>query len=184
MGIKNKRTPASHPHRTPVLGLDVGGVIVDRAHHGTDTSFFGNQPMATPAVPGAFDAISELVELFEYRVHIVSKAGARIHALTREWLGVSGFFEQTGLLASNVHFVRKRPEKAPVCAAYGITHFVDDRVDVLAHLETAEHRFLFVGGLQPGDTPVVVPGWVTVADTWPNLKNQIARTLGGARSEP
>lgn len=61
----------------PVLGIDVGGVLVDRVAEGSDTSFFGNRPMDTPAVAGSLGAVAELVELFEYRVHIVSKAGSQ-----------------------------------------------------------------------------------------------------------
>ena len=32
------------------VGLDVGGVLVDRVAEGDDTSFFGSRPMETPAV--------------------------------------------------------------------------------------------------------------------------------------
>lgn len=155
--------------RTPVLGIDVGGVLVDRVAEGSDTSFFGDRPMDTPAVAGALGAVAELVEVFEYRVHIVSKAGPKISELTRRWLGSHGVIGDTGIPLGNVHFVRKRPEKHTFCEQLGITHFVDDRLDVLGHLTTVDRRYLFTGGLGDHQIPDQVPQWATVIDTWPRL---------------
>ena len=38
---------------TEKLGVDIGGVIIDRANDRTDTSFFGGNYLETTAVPGA-----------------------------------------------------------------------------------------------------------------------------------
>ncbi len=155
--------------RRPVLGIDVGGVLVDRVAEGSDTSFFGDRPMDTPAVPYALEAIAELVELFGYRVHIVSKAGPKISELTRRWLGSRGVIGEHGILIGNVHFVRNRPEKHPICERLGVTHFIDDRLDVLGHLATVDRCYLFTGGLGTHAIPVSVPHWATVVETWPLL---------------
>lgn len=163
-----------------MLGIDVGGVLVDRVAEGSDTSFFGDRPMDTPAVPGALDAVAELVEVFEYRVHIVSKAGPKISELTRRWLGTRGVIGGAGIPLGNVHFVRKRPEKHPVCERLGITHFVDDRLDVLTHLATVEHRYLFTGGLGDHDAPESTPPWAAVFDDWPGLVDEIRLDVGSA----
>lgn len=155
--------------RTPVLGLDVGGVLVDRVAERTDTSFFGDHPMDTPAVAGALEAIPQLLERFEWRVHIVSKAGPKISALTSQWLGLHGVTGRDGIPLGNVHFVRKRPEKHPICERLGVTHFVDDRLDVLGNLTTVDHRYLFTGGLGDHAPPTQIPGWATAVDTWSRL---------------
>ena len=43
-----------------------------------------------------------------------------------------------------VRFCRQRPEKRDICQELNITHFVDDRPDVLASLKgTVPHRYLF-----------------------------------------
>lgn len=110
--IGRSRSRSAGP-RAPVLGIDVGGVLVDRVAEGSDTSFFGDRPMATPSVPGALDAVRQLVELFEYRVHIVSKAGPKISELTRRWLASNGVIGGVGIPLGNVHLVRKRPDKHP-----------------------------------------------------------------------
>ena len=44
----------------PTLGVDIGGVIIDRVADGTDTSLFGKNYKRTPAVAGAFNALARL----------------------------------------------------------------------------------------------------------------------------
>ena len=162
----------------PVLGLDVGGVIVDRSGEESDTSFFGDRPMETPAVAGVFDAVTELCAgPFEGRVHIISKAGPKISRLTREWLAHTEFHQRTGVAPEHLHFVRHRHEKAPICEDLGVTHFVDDRLSVLEHLGNVAHRYLFIGGLGTHAPPSPIPTWVTAADRWPDLVRLIEADL-------
>ncbi|MBI2048098.1 MAG: hypothetical protein HYT27_03075, partial [Parcubacteria group bacterium] len=88
----------------------------------------------------------ELVEgRFKDRVFIVSKCGPRVEKKTREWLAHHHFFERTGILREHVRFCRMRHHKAPLCHELGITHFVDDRLEVLGFMTTVPHRFLFRG---------------------------------------
>ncbi|MFG3258939.1 hypothetical protein [Streptomyces sp. NPDC048172] len=165
--------------RLPVLGVDVGGVIIGRVAEGSDTSFFGPQPLLTPAVDGVMEALAALTaEPFAGRVHVISKAGPRVADRTREWLGHHDFFARTGIPDGHLHFVRERADKAPVCARLGVTHFVDDRLDVLAHLTTVAHRLLFTGGLgdlTPPD-PGAVPSWATVTGSWPEVVAAVRST--------
>lgn len=166
--------------RPPVLGIDIGGVLVDRVAEGDDTSFFGGRPMETPAVAGALEAIPELLDLFEHRVHIVSKAGPKISELSRQWLGLRGAVGPNGLSPANVHFVRKRPEKAPICKRLGITHFIDDRLDVLGHLTMVPCRILFIGGLGENPVPIGIPADVHVTSTWTEICDLLRRDLADA----
>ncbi len=73
-----------------------------------------------------------------------------------------------------MHFVRERRDKAPVCERLGITHFVDDHLDVLAYLTSVQHRHLFLGGRDepPGSD---VPEWATVTHDWAELAAILAR---------
>ncbi|WP_344533547.1 hypothetical protein [Streptomyces albiaxialis] len=163
----------------PALGVDVGGVIIGRVAADSDTSFFGPQPLLTPAVEGVMEALAALTaDPFAGRVHVISKAGPKIAERTREWLGHHAFFARTGIPEGHLHFVRERADKAPVCARLGVTHFVDDRLDVLARLTTVAHRLLFTGGLgdlAPPD-PGRVPSWATVTETWPETVTAVRST--------
>ncbi|WP_329110159.1 hypothetical protein OG792_14770 [Micromonospora sp. NBC_01699] len=164
--------------RPPTLGVDVGGVIVALTGRDEDTSFFGNRPLETPAMAGVFDALAALtVEPFAERVHLVSKAGPKVADNTRAWLIHHDFFDRTGIPATHLHFVRERRDKAPVCQRLGITHFVDDRLDVLAHLDGVEHRYLFRGGIGDQAPEAALPDWVTTVDTWAGLATRLAGSV-------
>jgi hypothetical protein len=120
-----------------ILGVDIGKVVVDgRANDRTDTSFFGPNYLQTTAVPGAFEALRQLVchRFGQNNVHLVSKCGKNIETKTREWLLHKDFYGQTLVREQNVHYCLTREAKAPICKELGITHFIDDNPEVLNYL--------------------------------------------------
>ena len=140
-----------------VLGVDIGGVIIDRVNDDSDTSFFADGYLESTAVVGAFAALARLnAERFHGEIYLVSKCGRRIEARTREWLRHHGFWEAVGLPDDQVRFCRRREEKALIAADLGITHFIDDRLEVLSYLTGVPHRYLFNPGRQR-DRPVPPP---------------------------
>jgi hypothetical protein len=118
----------------PVIGIDIGGVIIDRTNDAADTSFFGPNYLASIAMPGAFDIIGKLARE-RFKVYLVSKCGPQTEAKTKQWLKHNGFYEATGVLPIDVRFCRERKDKAQICRKLGITHFVDDRLEVLWHMK-------------------------------------------------
>lgn len=136
------------------LGLDFGKVISGAIQNGiADTSFLGttfDEAMKSPATEGAMEAVKVLVEEFSREVWIISKCGPSVQNKTLGWLDHHAFFHQTGLKEENVRFCRARHEKAPICRTLGITHFVDDRLDVLEPMiGVVPNLYLF--GEQNGD---------------------------------
>ncbi len=125
-----------------VLGVDVGGVIIDRVNDGTDTSFFGRNFLLTAAVADVFEVLKQLNERFD-KIVLVSKCGQSTQDRTRQWLAHHNFYDRTGLAEVDVHFCRERREKAPICQQLGVTHFIDDRLEVLGYLETVSNLYLF-----------------------------------------
>ena len=149
------------------LGIDIGRVIISAGGGSHDTSFIGGTAeaaLATPPIEGAFDHIARLVEAFSGRAWLVSKCGPRIQERTRRWLEHHRFHEWTGLHPERVVFCLERPQKAEHCERLGITHFIDDRMDVLVHLTSVPHRFLF-GPQKPG----VNPDGAKRAETWADI---------------
>lgn len=129
---------------TKVLGVDIGGVIIDRINDGTDTSFFFGNYLQTTAVPDVFDALRMLGEKqFGDRIHLVSKCGQKIQDKTLHWLDHHQFYDKTGIGRDRVHFCRERRQKDGVCQKLGITHFIDDRLEVLSNLTTVGTLYLF-----------------------------------------
>ena len=152
------------------LGVDIGGVIIDRVADDADTSFFGGRYLETPAVPDAFATLAALAKgRFAGNVWLVSKCGANTERKTREWLAHTGFHDLTGIPPANVFFCRDRAGKAPICEKLELTHFVDDRLEVLGYLSTVPNRFLF----RPTDEEIAKHAAslakVTRIDSWPEL---------------
>jgi hypothetical protein len=152
------------------LGVDIGGVLIDRVADGTDTSFFSDRYLETPAVADGFATLARLRERFGERIHIVSKCGPSVQEKSKRWLAHHDFEATTGIPLKRVHFCKERKDKAPICKKLGVTHFVDDRYDVLSYLETVGSLYLF--GPREGDAVraekeplaglVVVQSWAEV----------------------
>lgn len=160
------------------LGIDIGRVLIapdsgDR----NDTSFIGgsiDDALATPPYPGMFDAVIELARRFDHRVWLVSKCHRRVQEKSRLWLDHHRFFERTGIPAENLRFCLERPQKALHCAELGISHFIDDRSDVLHHLAgIVPHRFLF-GPQRPG---MPTEHGVVACVDWPTTVAAVMTTL-------
>jgi len=150
----------------PALGLDIGRVVMCPADDDgrPDTSFLDlpdDQALEVPAAPFLWDVLPEIVSRFSGRVWLVSKAGARIESLTRRWLAHHRFFERAGMIDGAVRFCRRREEKRSHAISLRLTHFVDDRSDVLESLRgVVSHLYLF--GAQRED----VPGFATHTADW------------------
>lgn len=158
------------------LGIDIGRVLIAPDAAGTkgDTSFIGGSlqdALNTPPYEGMFDVVPRLVELFEGQVWLVSKAGPRVQEKTRLWLMHHHFFERTGIMPSRLRFCLERPQKADHCRALGITHFIDDRMDVLGCLGgLVPYRFLF------GPQKKFVHAGVLPVPAWSDAMRVIGKT--------
>lgn len=164
--------------RLPKLGIDIGRVIIgavdDRGR--ADTSFLSGtleRAMETPPTPHAFDCIARLSRAFRGAVWLVSKCGPRVQDKTRRWLAHWQFWDRTGIASDHLRFCLERPDKAVHCAELGVTHFIDDRVDVLEHLRgLVPHLYLFGADWKTR----VAPAWATPVITWPEVVGAIGRS--------
>lgn len=113
------------------LGVDIGNVVIGGG--GEDTSFFGDNFLNTPMIPGAFTEIAELAQ--EFDVWIISKCGQKVQDKTLIWLEHHNFFEVTGVKREQVIFCRKRNEKAGIAESLGLVAFIDDREDIIDSMQ-------------------------------------------------
>jgi len=153
------------------LGIDVGGVIIDRKRNDKgDTSLMGPKYKEAYAVEGALDAIRDLnAGRFKDLVYIVSKCGQNVQRKTREWMAYNRFHEITGVPLERVFFCFTRAEKAPICERLGLTHFVDDRLEVLSYLKSVPNQYLFGGDPKEVERWTAHKAAVTAVDTWSQL---------------
>jgi hypothetical protein len=155
--------------RDPRLGVDFGRVIHGgAAESGLEDTVFLSGDMATalrtPATAGVYEVLPGLVERFAGRAWIISKCGERTEQKTLRWLDHHRFYEQTGLPRGNVRFCRRRADKALHCAELGITHMIDDRLDVHRALRGLVPNLYLFG---PQDEPA--PDWVIPTRTWADV---------------
>jgi len=127
---------AKAPGTVPRIGIDVGGVLTREG----DPGYMGSLDEWDTSweAPGAFDAVRKIVHVFgPENTFLVSKVkpGGNMHRRMEQWLHVTcRFCEVTGILKENIIFVRSidGPEgKGVACHRYGLSHFVDDKIEVL-----------------------------------------------------
>ena len=164
-------------HEHARLGIDIGRVIIGAVgEDGTaDTSFLGGSEadaLATQAETGAFDTIRALVDRLDGRVWLVSKCGARVQALTRRWLLHHEFHTLTELPVENLRFCKERPQKRDIAATLELTHFIDDRLDVLRHLDGLVPSLYWFG--RQSARP---PDWVVPARDWRKVRRLLLPEL-------
>lgn len=112
-----------------VLGIDLGNTII-----------YKREPL-----PDAFRVIRELInKRFGERVYIVSRVNPEQEIRARAFVTSLEFTTHINIPIERVHFCRERHEKGPICKKMGITHFVDDRPEVMAHMpDTVIKKILF-----------------------------------------
>lgn len=123
-----------------VVGVDLGNVVIgggttspETNPEAEDTSFFGDNFLKTPRIPGSFEAVAELAKKFD--VWIISKCGQKVQDKSLAWLEHHNFFEITGVKREQVIFCRKRNEKAGIAQSLGLFAFIDDREDIIESMQ-------------------------------------------------
>ena len=173
-----------HPTVKPRLGIDIGKVLMAPIQGGrADTSFLSGtfeDAMRTPSAPHALACVGRVMKRFgPSNVHLVSKAGPGVQNKTWHWLRHHDVYGQTGLAPSRVWFCLERHQKRGHCERLGITHFIDDRLDVLVHLRGVVPYLYLFGEQRRGQA---APSWVQPVSDWPAAT---ARILGDlASTEP
>ncbi len=133
----------------PRIGFDVGNVILETDTDGSrpaEIRHAGSHPLDLPQsyVDGALSVIRDTVgKLGAQNVHIISKCGVSMQQKTQRYFEETNFFDKTNFARENVWFVKKRAEKAPIAARLALTHFVDDRSQILRSMTTVSVRMLF-----------------------------------------
>lgn len=140
------------------IGIDIGGVIIDRVRDGVyDTSFKKSDFARTHAVEDALVSIKKLTKLFgSQNVFLVSVCDSETEQKTSEWLEGNNFFQSTGILKENIYNCLERSQKASIAKDLGLTHFIDDRPDVLGYMVDAVpnlYLFSIPSNQQPDSNP-------------------------------
>jgi hypothetical protein len=163
------------------LGIDIGRVIIKPAETKDDTSFLhGSDEEAMETLPNtdAFESILALSNFFQGKVWLVSKAGQKVSMRTRQWLKTWDFYQQTRVSPANLYFCKERADKRGICERLRITHFIDDRLDVLTHMRGVVPS-LYLFGPQPPRPPIA---WAKPVLTWRAVLEEFALSLPEANT--
>ena len=118
-----------------VLGVDIGSVIISK----TWNNGF------CPPLKNAFSVLKRLKnERFGDKVFVVSQQQFFMDKIVLLWLWYHNFYKATGIRVKDIYFCRKRIDKAAICKNLGITHFIDDRTEVLTYLHDVQIKNLYL----------------------------------------
>lgn len=116
------------------LGIDLWGVVINTQRNSFELNWY-TYGERIPLVEGAVDSIREIVSRrFGDEAYVISKCKEPTEEKLIQVLDNHDFFNRTGIESSNVYFCRGTKDKAPRCETLGITHFIDDRLEVLGYL--------------------------------------------------
>lgn len=114
-----------------VIGIDFGNTITYNILDSTTRVPF-------PDVVRVVNSLSS-----RYPCHIISKVTPQQKKNVLAWMATNNFLTQLGIPLSNVHFCNERHEKNEICVRLGVTHHIDDRPEVVSHLNLNIKAFLF-----------------------------------------
>ncbi|MCC2631934.1 MAG: hypothetical protein K0S20_633 [Patescibacteria group bacterium] len=160
------------------IGIDCGGVLLANYDRQTGRNIpFNESFFEYPEIDGAVESVKRLVDIFgQENVFLVSMVSEERRPGLLEWLKGIGLIGEDSFTESNLYFCRRNADKAGICSKLGITHFVDNRLEVLRHLSHVPHLYLLQPSQHEMDTfTASVPQIEFVAETWSELLENIAK---------
>lgn len=152
-----------------VLALDIGGPIIDCRSGSTLAEY-----QAAPETPDAIPCLAWLVKAKRFRrVLLISQCSPELERVKRQWFTLKDVFYRTELDPDSVYYCRKSEEKAQICRMNGVTHFADDRVEILRHALVVPHLYAFNPDLAEFERHPELRGTITVVKDWPELMHHL-----------
>jgi hypothetical protein len=115
-----------------VVGIDFG-----------DTIFYKLEDHSKIIFDNAIRVILRMTDDPHTIVHIISRVNEEQEHRGIKWMTDTDFLAQINLPRDHVHFCRERRDKADIARALKVTHHIDDRPEVMAHMERSIYKYLF-----------------------------------------
>jgi len=167
--------------KQPILGVDVGGVIIDRDSSLWQSWLFcqSGRYLEVPPVADAFRGLAQLNRRFGGRVFIISKCDPKTAARTQEWFRHFLFYEETGLDPKQTCFAPDLAGKTKHCVRLGVTHFIDNRIKFLRLLRIVEENRLLLsaGGQFWGKLRRPNGSRIRIFARWPDIVAHLKKTV-------
>lgn len=154
------------------LGVDIGGPIMASPND----LFFSDRYLEVPIVPGVLPSLARLRTRFGAHIYLIS-VNTRRRPQALEILAKHRILDLVG--RDHVVMCDTDAAKANTCRELGISHFVDDRIEVLELLATVARRYLFTSESDTGTGPSLPSNTLRVS-SW----SAIERDLLAASDRP
>lgn len=153
------------------IGIDIEGVMRSKNIRPQTVDEY----LTTAPLKDAPLAIKEMTKLFgNMNIFLISRCPKYAEKTITEWLNSNRLFNDPNLVSSNIYFCRKRIDKAVIAKRLQLTHFIDDRIDVLDAMKNiVANRILFTGGSNHHNTEIDEN--ITVLDSWNSILEHITR---------
>jgi hypothetical protein len=111
-----------------ILGVDCANVIF--------------RPFSGRQISGSITCLQKIKQSNRFsKIFIISRAGIWNRFFFPFRLSTLNFWQNTGITKDSLYFCWRNKDKASLCKILKVTHFVDDRLDVLQHLQGVKHLY-------------------------------------------
>ncbi len=158
-----------------VLGVDIGNVIINNRIANWQNGFREGGYSAIPSVEHAFESLRRLSnERFGDRIVVISKCSLESQPKVLTWLIDNDFYNKTGISPDRIFFCLERFEKEKLCKDHSVTHFIDDRLEVLGYLiNTVPHLYALNPDKEELETFKEFLPKVTVMGDWDKILEEL-----------
>lgn len=159
------------------LGVDIGGPIMASPNE----LFFSDRYLEVPMVRGVLPSLIRLRSRFAAHIYLIS-TNIRRRPQALEILEKHRILNLVG--RDHVVMCDTDGAKANACRDLGISHFVDDRIEVLELLTTVTRRYLFSIESDAGTSPSLPSNTIRVS-SWSAIERDLlpAREADAAAHE-
>ena len=154
------------------LGVDIGGPIMASPNE----LFFSDRYLEVPLVPGVVASLTRLRARFAGHIYLIS-TNIRRRPQALEILEKHRILDLVG--RDHVLMCETDAAKADACREIGISHFVDDRIEVLDLMTTVTRRYLFGGAPAAGDDRPL-PANTLLVTSWSAIERDLLPLSDGA----
>ena len=156
--------------RKDVLAIDLSGCLVKKSNF-TNTLYAHTKP-----IEDAFETIKLCQDWFD-DIYIVVKTASDNVTKMVEWLDKQNFWLFSGVTSLHCVFCISPEAKAEICKLLGVTHMIDDTIDILNKAKTVKYRYLFENSNFKTSLIGDEKNYIISTSSWPDTFEKIITTF-------
>lgn len=128
------------------IGIDISGVLADNKHAHIKTRDYA----VFSVMEDAINIVRKIASQHgAENIHIISCVKShQLSFITGIWMETHNFLKETSVLLDNIHICSSLKDKAKIAKKLKLTHFIDNRPEVLNHFP----KNIVIIAFQPKDS--------------------------------